>query len=224
MPRFAVERRGDVVEVAFDDGGMNLLSADALRELRALLPADARVLLFRSARSHLFAAGADMSEMSRFNARDAADLATLGQSLFSFIERLPFITVAMIDGDCFGGALDLVLTFDLRFATPRSRFSHPGAKLGIVTGYGGTSRWRKALAPPAARRLFLGNDVLSATDALAAGLVDRVADSFDEEVTRLASLDPSTTRFVKELTNVSDGLTQQQVMLFAERLGGLYLA
>jgi hypothetical protein len=34
MSRFAVSRRGEIVEVAFDDGGMNLLSADALRELR----------------------------------------------------------------------------------------------------------------------------------------------------------------------------------------------
>jgi len=222
MSRFAVSRRGDVVEVAFDDGAMNLLCADALRELRDVLPAGARLLVFRSAREHIFAAGADMAEMSRFTGSDAAEFATLGQTLFSSIERLPFITVAIIDGDCFGGALDLVLSFDLRFATPRSRFSHPGAKLGIVTGFGGTSRWRKALAPPAARRLLLGNDVLSSNDALAAGLVDRVASSFDEELDRLASLDASTTRFVKELTRVSEGLTQQQVMLFAERLGALY--
>jgi len=222
MSRFAVSRRGDVVEVAFDDGAMNLLSADALRELRDALPNDARLLVFRSAREHIFAAGADMAEMSRFTGAEAAEFAALGQALFSLIERLPFITVAIIDGDCFGGALDLVLSFDLRFATPRSRFSHPGAKLGIVTGFGGTSRWRKALAPPAARRLFLGNDVLSSHNALAAGLVDRVAASFDEELQRLATLDPSTTRFVKELTRVSDGLTQQQVMLFADRLGALY--
>jgi enoyl-CoA hydratase len=163
-----------------------------------------------------------MAEMSRFNARDAAEFATLGQELFATIERLPFITVALIDGDCFGGALDLVLSFDLRFATPRSRFSHPGAKLGIVTGFGGTSRWRKVLAPPAGRRLFLANEVLSSSEVLAVGLVDRVADSFDEELARLATLDPSTTRFLKELTRVSDGLTQPQVMMFAERLGHLY--
>jgi enoyl-CoA hydratase/carnithine racemase len=222
MSRFAVTRRDELVEIAFDDGGMNLLSADALRELRDALPSDARLLVFRSARTHIFAAGADMAEMERFDGRAAADFATLGQQLFAAIERLPFITVALIDGDCFGGALDLVLSFDLRFATPRSRFSHPGAKLGIVTGFGGTSRWRKVLAPPAARRLFLGNDVLSSSDALTAGLIDRVAESFDEELARLATLDPSTTRFLKELTRVSEGLTQPQVMMFAERLGHLY--
>jgi enoyl-CoA hydratase len=220
--RFAVSRCGDVVELAFDDGGMNLLSAEALRELRDALPSDARLLVFRSGRAKIFAAGADMAQMERFSGREAAEFATLGQELFATIERLPFITVALIDGDCFGGALDLVLAFDLRFATPRSRFSHPGGKLGIVTGFGGTSRWRKALAPPAARRLFLGNELLSPDDALGAGLIDRIDESFDAELARLASLDPSTTRFLKELTRVSEGLTQPQVMMFAERLGHLY--
>ncbi len=91
-----------------------------------------------------------------------------------------------------------------------------------MTGFGGTSRWRKALDRPAARRLFLNNEVLSAAEALAAGLVDRVGESFDDEVARLARLDPSTTRYVKELTRVGERLSREQVKLMAERLGALY--
>ena len=121
-------------------------------------------------------AGRDMAEMSRFTPFEAYDFAQLGQSVFAMIEKLPCITVAVIDGDCFGGALDLALAFDLRYATPRSRFSHPGAKLGIVTGFGGTTRWRKAMTPAAARRLFLANEVLSAADAHAIGLVDGIGE------------------------------------------------
>ena len=130
-------------EIVLDDGGMNLLSSPMLRRIRAQLPPrDATMLVLRSGRPHIFAAGADMAEMRAFGAREAEEFARLGQELFAAIERLPMITVALIDGDCFGGALDLVLAFDLRFATPRSRFAHPGGKLGIVTGFGGTSRWR----------------------------------------------------------------------------------
>ena len=98
--------------------------------------------------------------MQRFTPWDAYEFARLGQELFDDIERLPCVTVALIDGDCFGGALDLVLAFDFRFATPRSRFAHPGARLGIVTGFGGTSRWRKVLTRRAANQLFLANRVL----------------------------------------------------------------
>ena len=211
--------------VSFDDGGMNLLSSAALRELRDVIDdcrADGRMLVFGSGRDHIFAAGADMTEMANFAAADARAFARLGQETFDAIERLPFVTVAIIDGDCFGGALDLVLSFDLRFATPRARFAHPGARLGIVTGFGGTSRWRKALTPPAARRLFLANEILSAADAQALGLVDRVAESFDDELARLAALDPTTTRFVKELARASDRISPSQVALLGGRLGAIY--
>src|ERR1043166_3602495 len=157
-------------EIVLDDGGMNLLSSAMLRWIRAQLPAsDATMLVLRSGRPHIFAAGADMAEMRAFGAREAEEFARLGQELFAAIERLPMITVALIDGDCFGGALDLVLAFDLRFSTPRSRFAHPGGKLGIVTGFGGTSRWRKTIDRAAARRLFLGNERMTAAEEMERG-------------------------------------------------------
>jgi enoyl-CoA hydratase len=142
--------------------------------------------------------------------------------VFAAIERLPFVTVAIIDGDCFGGALDLALAFDLRFATPASRFWHPGAKIGIVTGFGGTSRWRKVLTPAATKQLFLANRVLTAEEALAIALVDHVGDSFDDEIQRLSSLDPRRTRFVKELFAHGERLTDSQRLLLADHLGRLY--
>jgi enoyl-CoA hydratase len=228
--RFSLTSASTIAEIVFDDGGMNLLSSDALRELAEsvdAIPSGTRVLTFRSGRAPLFAAGADMAEMRRFSGLDAERFARLGQELFARIERLPLITVTLIDGDCFGGALDVALAFDLRFATRRSRFAHPGSRIGIVTGFGGTSRWRKAVEPAAARRLFLANDVLSCDEAVSAGLVDEAFDLFDGgEVARLATLaerDPADVRFVKELVAHANNVTDAQLMLFAERLGKLYL-
>jgi enoyl-CoA hydratase len=131
-----------------------------------------------------------MAEMQRFTAWDAWEFARLGQELFDDIERMPCITIALIDGDCFGGALDLALTFDFRFATPRSRFAHPGSRLGIVTGFGGTSRWRGVLSRRAANQLFLANRVLTASEALELDLVDRVSESHDDAIERAAALVP----------------------------------
>lgn len=230
--RFRLQRQAEAAEIAFDDGGMNLLSAAALAELRgaigdvecALRAGEGpRVLTFRSGRDSLFAAGADMAEMLRFSPAQAEEFARQGQDLFSAIERLPVITVAMIDGDCFGGALDLVLSFDLRFATPRSRFAHPGARLGIVTGFGGTSRWRKLLSRPAANALLLANRVLTAEEAADLGLVDRVAENHEQDLRSLQTADVETTRMLKELTRHADRLTRSQLLLLAQRLGTLYL-
>ncbi|MBV8520062.1 MAG: enoyl-CoA hydratase/isomerase family protein [Acidobacteria bacterium] len=204
-------------EFVFDDGGMNLLSSAALRRIRDALPHDddTTLFVFRSGRPSLFAAGADMAEMQRFTARDADDFARLGQELFDTIERLPYLTVALIDGDCFGGALDLTLAFDLRFATPRSRFAHPGARLGIVTGFGGTSRWRGVVSRPAAHQLFLANRVLSADDAVQMRLVDRVAETHDDELARLEGRD---VRFAKALGRSAHALSREELVLLARRL------
>lgn len=203
----------------FDDGGMNLLSSEALRELGdAVSHLRGPVVVFRSGRPNVFAAGADMAEMARFTPFDAYEFARLGQTVFEMIEKLPCITVAMIDGDCFGGALDLILSFDLRYATERSRFSHPGAKLGIVTGFGGTSRWRKALSRPAANQLFLANRVFSANEAGELGLVDAIG---EPDLDRLRALDPVTTRMVKELTIHAPRLAARDLYLLAQRLGSI---
>lgn len=196
------------VDFVFDDGGMNLLSSQALRDIRAAIPEEASLFVFRSGRARLFAAGANMAEMQRFSPWDAWEFARLGQETFAVIERLPCVTVALIDGDCFGGALDLVLAFDLRFATPRSRFAHPGARLGIVTGFGGTTRWRDVMSRRAANQLFLANGVLSAAEALQLGIVDRVAESHDEELSRLDGAD---VRMIKELTIHAETLTREQL-------------
>jgi enoyl-CoA hydratase/carnithine racemase len=209
----------ETAHIVFDDGGMNLLSSAALSELRALLSSrrledsTTRRLIFRSGHPHIFAAGADMAEMQRFSPKDAYEFATLGQEVFEAIERLPFLTVALIDGDCFGGALDLILAFDFRFATPRARFAHPGARLGIVTGFGGTSRWRRVISRPAANQLFLANRVLSAEEALHMKLVDRVADPavILSEAKDLKLRDPS----LKELVLHSERLSRQELLRLA---------
>lgn len=203
---------------------MNLLSFDALRELhtivRELRTGNRELLTLSFARS----AGADMNEMVNFTPADAQRFSREGQELFADVERLPMLTVALIDGDCFGGALDLAMAFDLRFATPRSRFAHPGARLGIVTGFGGTSRWRKIMGRPAANALLLANRTMSAEEALAIGLVDRVASDHEDELERLETLDAATTRFIKELTVHSDSLTRSQLLLLANRLGELHFS
>jgi enoyl-CoA hydratase len=215
--RFRITRTSNAIEIAFDDGGMNLLSSDALRELRDVLADCETTLIFRSGQPRLFAAGADMAEMQRFSAMDAHAFARLGQEVFETIERLPCLTIAMIDGDCFGGALDLVLAFDLRYATPRSRFAHPGARIGIVTGFGGTSRWRKVLTRPAANQLFLANRTLNADEALRLGIIDVL----EPELDGLRGRRSSDLRLVKELTNCADRLSRAELLLLAQRCASL---
>jgi enoyl-CoA hydratase len=224
--RFRVTEEKSRVVVEFDDGAMNLLSADALHELAALIRSlaspHAKMLVFRSARPALFAAGADMSEMATFDARQAWEFSRLGQETFDALERLPMVTAVLIDGDCFGGALDMALAFDVRLATPRARFAHPGARIGIVTGFGGTSRWRKVMNRAAAHQLFLANPVLTAEEAKGIGIVDAVAEDHSDTLQHFESLDSSEVSMVKTLTRAAPALTHSQLRLLSNRLAQLY--
>jgi enoyl-CoA hydratase len=225
MARFRLSHTDRHTELVFDDGGMNLLSTAALRELRlciGTLRDDDGMLVFRSGRPTVFAAGADMAEMAGFSGWEAWDFSRLGQELFFAIAKLPRLTVALVDGDCFGGALDLILAFDLRIATPRSRFAHPGARLGIVTGFGGTSRWRGLLSRPAAGALFLRNSVLSAQEAMNLGLVDRISENPEEELAPLDHLERSRIRVAVELARHADSLSASQQLRMSRLLSRIY--
>jgi enoyl-CoA hydratase/carnithine racemase len=75
---------------------------------------------------------------------------------------------------------------------------------------------------PAVNALMIANRIFDAKEALQMGLVDRVADDHESELKRLATLDPATTRLVKELTIHGERLTRSQLLLLATRLGELY--
>lgn len=224
MSRFRLEWNGGVARVSFDDGGMNLLSRAALEELREAIAeaSGCSLLVFESGRPGLFAAGADMAEMLRFTPHEAAEFARLGQEVFASIEQMACVTVAAIDGDCFGGALDLILAFDLRFATRRSRFAHPGARLGIVTGFGGTSRWRSVLSRPSANQLFLANRLFDAEEAASVGLVDGLGPVGEREIARLSSAERRRTQMVKQLTRSAATATRGDLLSAARRLEAIY--
>lgn len=227
--RFSITHRDAIARIVFDDGGMNLLSLAALDELDRLLgeiPDGTRVVEFRSGRGGIFAAGADMAEMRRFSPAEAERFSERGQVLFRRIESAGWASVAAIDGDCFGGALDLVMAFDARVATRRSRFSHPGSRIGIVTGFGGTSRWRSVVPRHRAARLMLSGEVLDADAARKIELIDEVVDRIDrhalELVQRLAATGSERIRFAKDVVGRAGRHGARATLEISRRLAAVY--
>ena len=84
-------------------------------------------------------------------------------------------TVAAIDGFCMGGALDLALSCKKRIASPRSIFAHPGARLGIITGWGGTLFLPRLIGRKKALEILLTAKKVSAGEALKIGLIDEIS-------------------------------------------------
>lgn len=160
---------------------LNTLSVGALDALDATfrdLAADDALsaIVLRGAGGEAFAAGADLNEVAALDPRTALAFAARGQRLFDAVERAPQFVIAAVDGFCMGGGLDLALACDARHASPGSVFAHPGAKLGILTGFGGTARLARTVGRARAIELFVTARRITAAEAHAIGLVDTISD------------------------------------------------
>src|SRR5882724_9971185 len=154
-----IDERSEYVVITINRASaFNTLSIDTLNELsdsfRSIGNRDDIAAIILTGTGDSFAAGADIKELSSLTPQSAIEFSERGQDLFTQIERLPQLVIAAIDGYCLGGGLDLALACDIRYATSRSTFAHPGAKLGIITGFGGTTRLADAVGIASASRLF----------------------------------------------------------------------
>jgi 3-hydroxyacyl-CoA dehydrogenase/enoyl-CoA hydratase/3-hydroxybutyryl-CoA epimerase len=184
-----VESRGDgVVVVTIDRAGqsVNALSQDMLIELDTLLERLAidppNGLVFRSGKPSGFVAGADIREFQEFDAKGTVkDALFRGQQTLQKIAELPCPTVAAIHGYCMGGGTELALACRYRVASrdPSTRIGLPEVKLGIYPGWGGSVRLPLLVGVPAAMDMMLTGRALSAKNARAIGLVDKVVDAAD---------------------------------------------
>ena len=126
--------------------------------------------------SDAFASGADLNEIREVDEAAAPAFARYGQDLMTRIAGLKIVTIAAINGFCFGGGLDLALSCRYRIASPAATFAHPGARLGIITGWGGTQRLPRLVGRAAALEMFFTAAPINADRALGIGLIDSVHD------------------------------------------------
>jgi enoyl-CoA hydratase len=124
----------------------------------------------------IFASGANIQELQKTNGGDALEFARYGQQLFQSIAHAEQLTIAAINGHCIGGGLDLALACQLRFASRTATFRHPGATLGIITGWGGTQRLPRLIGEARTLDLFTTARVVNSQEALEIGLITKIAD------------------------------------------------
>lgn len=169
----------------------NPLSIATLKALRAELPkwftSDRIKTIIFTGTDDVFASGANIRELVTLDSRTAREFADLGQSLLNDIASARQTTIAAINGYCMGGGLDLALACDIRIASTDAKFAHPGARLGIITGWGGTQRLPRLIGRALALEMFLTTRTIGADEALRTGLVNHVADPVVPEALGLAS-------------------------------------
>ena len=180
-----VERLDDgVVVLSFyvGDHRQNVITEDVLRELAAALDAidagpEPRGVVVRSARTGSFFAGADIARLQTLKDRSRTEIEQLcaaGRGLFGRLSERPWPSLAVIDGTCLGGGLELALGCDLRIATsePHTVLGLPEVKLGLLPGWGGTVRLARLIGPGPAVELAATGETIDGPAAARIGLVD----------------------------------------------------
>ncbi|MDM7923343.1 MAG: enoyl-CoA hydratase/isomerase family protein [Pyrinomonadaceae bacterium] len=157
----------------------NPLSVDVIDKLGCVLDSDdaarAERIVFAGT-GNVFASGANLREIAGVNGSNAREFAELGQGLMRRIVEAKARTIAAVNGLCYGGALDLALACSMRIGSPDAVFCHPGAGLGIMTGWGGTQRLPRLIGEAAAMEMFLTGEPKDAEWALSRGLIDSIRD------------------------------------------------
>jgi methylglutaconyl-CoA hydratase len=145
----------------------------ALQEIAA--DPTARVVVLHSLVPGVFCAGADLKERSGMSPAEAEAFVDRLRAVFGLVERLPMPTLAAVEDTALGGGLELALAADLRVAGAAAQLGFPETSLAIIPGAGGTQRLPRLVGPSRAKDLIFTGRRLGAAEALAMGLVDRIA-------------------------------------------------
>lgn len=157
---------------------LSIETLEILKEIFTALESNSSVekIIFTGS-GNTFASGADLNEIAQVNEVTAREFGLRGQNLMHKIYHSNKLTVAAIDGFCMGGALDLALSCKKRIASPRSVFAHPGANLGIMTGWSGTQILPRLIGEARALEIFLTAKRVGANEALRINLIDDINDN-----------------------------------------------
>jgi enoyl-CoA hydratase/carnithine racemase len=132
----------------------------------------------------VFAAGADIKEMDGLGYAEMTERAGRLQAAFSAVAGIPKPVVAAVTGYALGGGLELALCADFRVFGEGAKVGQPEILLGVIPGAGGTQRLPRLIGPARAKDLIFTGRFVSAGEALAIGLADKVVP--DSEVYQAA--------------------------------------
>jgi len=132
------------------------------------------IVVLTGAGEKSFAAGADIGELLKLEPLEGKKFAMRGQGLCNLIENLGKPVIAAINGFALGGGCELAMACTLRIAVEKARLGQPEINLGTIPGYGGTQRIARLIPRGIAMEIVTTGKVLTAPEALALGLVNKV--------------------------------------------------
>jgi enoyl-CoA hydratase/carnithine racemase len=142
-----------------------------------------RVIVLNGAGGKSFVSGADISKFDKERSSKEAVLSynKRTQKVYENLESFPKPTIAMINGYCIGGGLNLAVCCDIRICSEKSKFAMPAAKLSLGYPFSSIKRLFDVMGPGMAKHFMFTADKISAAEALSCGLVQKLISENDIE-------------------------------------------
>ena len=169
---------------------LNALNSEVIAQILAAVevfdadPEIGAMVLAGDARA--FAAGADIKEMAGMGVVEHLQSGRI--AMWQRVRSAKKPIIAAVSGFCLGGGCELAMMCDMIVASETATFGQPEINLGVIPGAGGTQRLTRAVGKALAMEMVLNARFLSAQEALAHGLVNRVVpvEHFLDEALKLA--------------------------------------
>ena len=229
MENVLIERSGKIGIITVNRpqqmNSMNSLTRSELADAFNLLENDINiaVILLTGSEGKAFIAGADIKEFLNQTIENEKQLEE-DWIVTTIISNLKKPVIAVIDGFCLGGGLELAMSCDLRIASDRSKLGQPEINIGIIPGAGGTQRLTRLIGEGRAMEMILTGRMITAEEAFNYGIINFVYDPDDlmDEAMEIANTIGEKSKYAVERAkksikavsemNLKDGLKLERKM------------
>ena len=179
MENITIEKEGNIGIVTVNrPKELNSMNTETRKELAFAFEtldedSEVKVSILTGATGKAFIAGADIKEFSRMKINNRKVMEE-DWRVTNVISESKTPVIAMINGFCLGGGLEIAMACDLRIASENSRLGQPEINIGIIPGAGGTQRLTRIVGEGRSMELILTGDMISAEKAERWGLVNLV--------------------------------------------------
>lgn len=180
------EKRDGILYLTLNRPDMrNALTPEMWRDIsaavdRAGADEEIKAVIVAGAGDKALASGADIRELH--DRAHLVQMAGTATNALKALEDLNKPVICAVNGYALGGGCELALACDIRIATRRSKFGQPEVNLGLIPGAGGTQRLVRLVGPGKAKELIFSGAILTAEEAMAIGLVNRVTEDTRQAV------------------------------------------